>query len=120
MRLVASDVTDLTAEQVLGSNYAMAVSIADWREYGADKQPTKLLGSRLTVLAPAKRYKEVTVKIPSTLPFSQKDLDEADGIYIRFKDFSGKCYRANDGTCPVTATASGIEIIGGRNQNAEI
>lgn len=113
MKLTATDITGLTAEQTLGKNYALATTIADWKEYGADGQPLKTIGSRLTVLAPHKRYKETVVKIPSPLPFSQKDLDDAGGIYVRFKDFSAKFYRSTDGTYPMTATATAVEIIGG-------
>lgn len=110
MKLTAIDLTNVTLEQATGSSVALLVAVGDLREYDKDGNPQKVIGTKYTVLAPKKRHREFVVKIHSAPAFTQEQIDNAGGILVKFKDFSGRYYNAPDGSCPLSATASGIEV----------
>lgn len=114
-KLTATDMENLTMEQATGSDTALVVAVNDWKEYDENRKPSKVIGTRYTSLATKKRHKEFVVKVQAPPIFTQEQLDEAGGILVRFKGFAGKFYNATDGTCPISATATAVEVIAMKN-----
>lgn len=114
MRLTAIDSAPVSMMQATGSDTALLVEVNDLREYDKDGNPQKVIGTKYTVLAPKKRHREFVVKIHAAPAFTQEQIDNAGGILVKFKDFVGKYYNAPDGSCPLSASASAIEVADGK------
>lgn len=107
-----SDITP-TIEQVAGSEFVLLTDIREVYKYDESNNRTNVLeGYRYTVVAPAKKYAEFSIKTTRAFVTPEQLAAAKDGVIkVRVKGFAGRFYRTRDREYAFTSTAEGLEIV---------
>lgn len=104
---------EFTIEQIAGSDIVLLTDIREVFAYEDGKKTTKSDGYRCTVVAPAAKYVEFSVKTPRAVVTVEQLAAAKDGtIRVKVKGFKGRFYRTRDGDFAFTSTADTMEVVG--------
>lgn len=106
----------LNALQITGNAEAsnlLLVGMSAGFDYVDGKKTDKQTHIKYEVVCPDNLYEKITVKVAGVKPvIAPEQFEQQKGrIKVRFKNLTGKIYRANSGEYALSASAEGVEVI---------
>lgn len=104
---------NVTIEQVAGIDTVLVTKVREVYKYDDANNRTNILeGFRYTVVAPAKKYVEFTIKTSKAFITAEQLAAAKDGILkVKVKGFVGRFYPTRDKEYGFTSTAEGLEVV---------
>ena len=110
-------ITDITLNtmQVSGNadGSAIITRISEGKEYLDGKRTENTTHMKVEAVFPTNKYEKITVKVKDLkLPITEEQLEQAGGQKkVKFKNLTGRFYRANSGDYLLSASADSMEVI---------
>ncbi len=105
----------LNTPQVCGNadGSAIITGISAGYEYVDGKRTDNITHAKVEAVFPSNKYEKITVKVKDLkLPITAEQIEQAGGQKkVKFKNLTGRFYRANSGDYLLSASADSMEVI---------
>lgn len=103
---------EFTIDQIAGGDTVLLTDIREVFAYEGGKRTEKPDGFRCTVVAPLRKYTQLTIKVPRAVVTEEQLAASKDGmIKVKVKGFRGRFYRTREGDYAFTSTADAMEVV---------